>query len=106
PGTRKLGRFYEECRRRQLYLNGPGKIHLSKNPTFAGRVESLIEAFPGARIVVPLRNPYETIPRLLKLVRVAWGMRKWSEAEMQRSLRFLPDQPCPTYKYPLEVLAR
>jgi hypothetical protein len=103
---RKLMRFYEECVRRQLYLNGPEKIHLSKNPTFAGRVESLIETFPGARIVVPLRNPYETMPSLLKLMKVAWGMRKWSEAEMQRSLRILADQSYHTYKYPLEVLAR
>ena len=102
---KKLMRFYEECVRRQLYLNGPEKIHLSKNPTFAGRVESLIETFPDARIVVPFRNPYETIPSLLKLMKVAWGMRKWSDAEMQRSLRILADQSYHTYTYPLEVLA-
>ncbi len=40
--NRLLG-FYEECVKRQLYLNGPEKIHLSKNPTFSGRVESSIE---------------------------------------------------------------
>ena len=39
-------------------------------------------------------------------MKVAWGMRKWSEAEMQRSLRILADQSYHTYKYPLEVLAR
>lgn len=103
---RRLMRFYAECVRRQLYLNGPEKRHLSKNPTFAGRVESLIETFPDAQIVVPLRNPYETIPSLLKLMKVAWGMRKWSEAEMQRSLRVLAEQSYHTYEYPLEVLAR
>jgi hypothetical protein len=103
---RKLMRFYAECVRRQLYLNGREKVHLSKNPTFAGRVESLLETFPDARIVVPLRNPYETIPSLLKLMKVSWGMRKWSDAEMQRSLRILAEQSYHTYKYPLEVLAR
>lgn len=103
---RRLMRFYEDCVRRQLYLNGPEKVHLSKNPTFAGRVESLIETFPDARIVVPFRNPYETIPSLLKLMKVAWGMRKWSDEEMQRSLRILADQSYHTYEYPLEVLAR
>ena len=36
--------FYRECVRRQLYLNGPELIHLSKNPMYSGRVESLIEA--------------------------------------------------------------
>ncbi|HSD10279.1 MAG TPA: sulfotransferase, partial [Candidatus Binatia bacterium] len=103
---RRLMTFYKECVRRQLCLNGGDKIHLSKNPTFAGRVESLIETFADARIVVPFRNPYETIPSLLKLMKVAWAMRKWSDAEMQRSLRILAEQSYHTYKYPLEVLAR
>lgn len=103
---RRVMRFYKECVRRQLHLNGPGKTHLSKNPIFAGRVESLIETFPDARFVVPFRSPYETIPSLLKLMQVAWRMRKWSEAEMQRSLAVLAAQSFHTYRYPLEVLAR
>jgi hypothetical protein len=103
---RRLMRFYAECVRRQLYLNGPEKIHLSKNPTFAGRVEALLETFPDARIVVPMRNPYETIPSLLKLMKVSWSLRRWDEAEMSRSLRVLADQSFHTYLYPLEVLAR
>ena len=103
---RRLMNFYRECVRRQLYLNGAGKSHLSKNPTFAGRVESLIETFPDARIVVPFRNPYETIPSLLKLLQASWRMRKWEDAEMQRSFRILAEQSYHTYKYPLEVLAR
>ncbi len=103
---RRLMRFYKECVRRQLHLNGPHKIHLSKNPTFSGRVESLLETFPDARIVVPFRNPNETIPSLLKLMKVAWRMRHWSDAEMQPSLRVLAEQSFHTYRYPLEVLAR
>lgn len=103
---RRLMRFYKECVRRQLYLNGPEKIHLSKNPIFCGRIASLIETFPDARIVLAFRNPYETIPSLLKLMQVAWRMRNWSDAEMQRSLRVLAEQSYHTYAYPLEVLAR
>lgn len=103
---RRLMRFYKECVRRQLHLNGPGKHHLSKNPTFAGRVESLIETFPDARFVLPYRNPYEAVASLLKLMQVSWRMRKWSDAEMQRSLRILALQSYDTYKGPLEVLAR
>jgi hypothetical protein len=103
---RRLMGFYAECVRRQLYLNGPEKIHLSKNPTFAGRVEALLETFPDARIVVPMRNPYETIPSLLKLMRVSWSLRRWDEAEMNRSLRVLAEQSFHTYLHPLEVLER
>jgi len=106
PRRRRHMRFYAECVRRQLCLEGGGKTHLSKNPIFAGRVESLIEAFPDARIVVPFRHPYETIPSLLQLMRLAWSMRKWSEAEMAGSLRVLAEQSFHTYRHPLEVLAR
>ncbi len=103
---RRLMRFYAECVRRQLCLNGGKRTHLSKNPIFAGRVAALLETFPDARFVVPFRNPYETIPSLLKLMQVGWRMRRWSEDEMQRSLRVLAEQSYHTYRHPLEVLAR
>lgn len=103
---RRLLRFYADCVRRQLLLNGTDKIHLSKNPLFAGRVESLIEAFPDARFVVPMRHPDETIPSLLKLMKVSWSLYHWGEARMQRSLDVLAAQSVHTYRHPLEVLAR
>ena len=103
---RRLMRFYRDCVRRQLYLNGDDKIHLSKNPVFAGRVESLIETFPDARIVVTMRNPYETIPSLLKLMRIGWRRLEWDPARVERCLRVLADQSFHTYLYPLEVLER
>jgi len=99
-------RFYADCIRRQLVLNGSEKIHLSKNPVFAGRVESLIESFPGARIVVPVRNPNETIPSLLKLVRLGWKRLGWDEERQQRCLRILADQSYETYRHPIDTLAR
>ena len=103
---RRLITFYKECVKRQLYLNGADKIHLSKNPTFSGRVESLIETFPDARIVVLMRNPYETMPSLLKLMQRSWQLRGWDDAQLNRSLRALAEQSFHTYRYPLEVLAR
>ena len=103
---RRLMRFYRECIRRQLALAGGDRIHLSKNPVFAGRVEALIEAFPDARFVVPLRNPYDTIPSLLKLMRLSWRRLGWSEERQRRCLRILAEQSFETYRHPLEVLAR
>jgi len=103
---RRHMRFYEQCVRRQLYVNGPDKVHLSKNPTFSGRVESLVDTFPDARIVVNVRNPYETIPSLLKLLQSAWRARGWDDARMAGSLQALAHQSFHTYRYPLDVLAR
>ncbi|MEO2168796.1 MAG: sulfotransferase, partial [bacterium] len=102
---KRLMRFYRDCLRRQLYLNGPDKTHLSKNPVFAGRVEALLETFPDARLVVPVRNPYETIPSLLKLMRGGWKRLGWDEERQVRCLAFLANQSFYTYRHPLEVLA-
>jgi len=102
---RRVMTFYKECVRRQLALNGGG-IHLSKNPTFCGRVESLIETFPDARFVVPIRNPYETIPSLLKMLQTEWTLRGRDDHLIRTSLRVLADQSFDAYDHPLEVLAR
>ncbi|WP_156688324.1 sulfotransferase family protein [Mycobacterium sp. Marseille-P9652] len=102
---RRVMGFYSECVRRQIALNGGG-THLSKNPTFCGRVESLIETFPDARVVVPLRNPDETIPSLLKLLKNEWELRGRDERLIANSLRVLADQSFDAYRRPLEVLAR
>jgi hypothetical protein len=103
---RRALRFYADIIRRQLYLNGVDRVHLCKAPHFAGRVASLIESFPDARIVVTMRNPHETIPSLLKLMQVSYELRGWDEPRTARSLRVLAEQSFHTYKYPLEVLAK
>jgi hypothetical protein len=96
--------FYRECVRRQLYLNGPDKTHLAKNPLWAGRVASLIESFPDAKFVVNVRDPRETIPSLLSLMRGGWKQLGWEEARQQRCLQVLVDQSWHSYKHPLETL--
>ncbi len=104
---RRLMRFYRESVRRQLYLNGPECIHLSKNPTYCGRVESLLEAFPDARFVVLYRNPYETIPSLLKLLHVGWKLQgNIGTDRIRESTRVMTELSYETYLYPLEVLDR
>jgi hypothetical protein len=101
---RRVMQFYKECVRRQLVLNGPGMTHLSKAPIHCGRVESLIQTFPDARFVVPVRNPYETIPSFLKLMQFAWSARKRSEQEMRKSFRSFVDSSYHYYQHPLDVL--
>jgi hypothetical protein len=102
---RRYNDFYRECIKRQLYLNGPEKTHLSKNPMYSGRVASLHEAFPDARFIVNVRDPYETIPSLLKIVRAGWKQLDWDPARQKNCLQILADQSWHTYKHPLEFLA-
>jgi hypothetical protein len=103
---RRLMRFYRACVKRQLYLNGSDKIHLSKNPTFSGKVQSLIETFPDARFVVCMRSPYETIPSLLKLMTRNWKAGRCPPERIEDSRRLLTEQSFHTYTYPFEVLSK
>lgn len=103
---RKMMNFYRNCVRRQLYINGDNKIHLSKNPTYCGRVGALIEAFPDARFVLLYRNPYETIPSLLKLLHVSWKLQGNEPEQMQNSTREMINLSFESYLHPLEVLER
>ncbi len=106
PERRRLMRFYRECVQRQLALAGGDHQLLSKNPVFCGRVESLIEAFPDARFVVMMRDPCETIPSLLKLMKRNWKASDCPAHRVDDSLQVLAAQSIHTYRYPLEVLAR
>ena len=103
---RRLMNYYRECLRRELCFNGGARVHLSKNPVFPGRMESLIECFPDARFVLLYRNPLETIPSLLKLMKTSWKLRQFSEDRMQRSFAIMVEQSFHSYRYPLEVMAR
>ncbi|KAA1420161.1 sulfotransferase [Nocardioides humilatus] len=101
---RRAMEFYRECVRRQLALNDK-PLHLSKNANFAGRMETLIQTFPDARIIIPIRNPQQTIPSLLKMMQTAWRQQGHDEELIQGSLRVLAEQSYETYRHPFEVLA-
>jgi hypothetical protein len=104
---RRLMGFYKACVRRQLYLNGNDKIHLSKNPTWCGRVETLLEIFPDARFVIPYRNPYETIPSLLKLMHVSWERGgNMDQSRIAQATRVMTDLSYEHYVLPEQALAR
>ena len=100
----RYNEFYRDCVRRQLYLNGPEKIHLSKNPMYSGRVESIIAAFPDAKFIVNVRNPNETIPSLLKLMRAGWKQLGWDAKRQQQSLDVLTGMSWDTYLHPFKAL--
>ncbi|MCR9103843.1 MAG: sulfotransferase [Gammaproteobacteria bacterium] len=101
---RRWLRHYKECVKRQLVFNGGDKIHLAKNPLMSGWVQSLIDTFPDARIIVMLRNPLECIPSVLKLVEVTWQGKGWSRDQYALSLKLLTDVSFESFTHPRDVL--
>jgi hypothetical protein len=61
--------FYRACLQRHLYVVGPERQLLSKNPSFSSLVLSLLETFPSARIICCVRDPWEVVPSQLSSLR-------------------------------------
>ena len=66
-------RFYEGCVKRHLYVHGPEKRFLSKNPMFSGKTAALAKTFPDCQIVCNVRNPFDALPSLLSFVSYTWN---------------------------------
>lgn len=82
---RRLMRFYRACVMKHLYVHGTGRRFLSKNASFSGMAESLLEAFPGARIVACTRDPKKTVPSQLSAI--GPGLRASGFDRMPEALR-------------------
>ncbi len=102
---RRLMRFYRDCIRRQLALDGPEKTYTSKSPVFAGRVAALLEEFPDARFGITMRDPGETIPSLLKLLQTSYRLYGVDAEDAKRALAVQVEISFDTYLHPLAVLA-
>ena len=105
PAARRRAQlgFYRALVQRQLHLYGAGRTHCAKSPQFTLKMKSLCEAFPGARFVVMLRHPYETIPSLVDLMSWYWKRMGATPAQVEGSAAVLRDAMIAQYRYALEV---
>ena len=69
---KRLMKFYRECVEAQLYFHGGERTLVSKNPAFVGKIRSVSEEFPDAKIIYLVRDPLETIPSVVNLLQTAW----------------------------------
>lgn len=67
----ELLRWYRGCIQRHLYVFGPEKRFLSKNASFSGMPEALLNEFPDARILYTSRDPQAVVPSQLSSLRPA-----------------------------------
>jgi hypothetical protein len=68
---RALLSYYRRAIQRHLYVFGDDKTFLSKNASFAGMTQSLLEEFPDARIIATVRDPLQVVPSQLSSLRPA-----------------------------------
>jgi len=93
--------YYYNSIQRFLYAWGPDKVFLSKNVISTGRLEMLLDTFPNARIIFPVRHPYKTIPSITSMFAAPWSLiapdipknspeyRSWGKLTIAFYLHFL-----------------
>jgi hypothetical protein len=64
----QLMRYYRACVQKHLYVHGRERRFLSKNASFSGMAEALLETFPDARILACNRAPDKTVPSQLSAI--------------------------------------
>jgi hypothetical protein len=68
----KVMRFYRQSIQRLLFSTGPDKTFLSKSPGALGRIRSIIETFPDARIIHLVRHPAAVLPSHVNMFYPTW----------------------------------
>lgn len=96
--------FYKSCVQRHLYVHGPHKQFLSKNPQFSCKIDVINRTFPDSRIVCSVRNPYEAVPSLISLMTFSW--ENFSNDPQGDTLRdMLIEMAHHFYRHPMDRLA-
>ena len=71
PGhKRRIMAFYRSMLQRHLYATGK-KYYVAKAPAFSAKIETLVEFFPGARIIYLARNPLDMLPSTISWINYA-----------------------------------
>ncbi len=96
--------FYRTCVQRQLYLHGGNRSLVSKNPAFVAKMGDLSKEFPDAKFIYLVRNPFETIPSLLKLLTSMWEGLGIDINHAEKAVRQLVVGSIHDYYYALETM--
>jgi hypothetical protein len=81
--------FYRAALQRHLYVAGPEKQLLSKNPSFTPFLKSLMDSFPDGRFLCCVRDPLKVVPSQLSSIREGARLFGYEVSEPEVRDRFL-----------------
>ncbi len=69
----KISVFYKTSLQRIVYAKKPNATLLMKNVFSTGRLNFVLSCFPNAKIIYPIRNPYDAIPSVISMFTSPWS---------------------------------
>ncbi len=96
--------FYHACVQRHLYVHGPDKRFLSKNPAMSPKIDSINAYFPDSKVICNVRNPYQALPSLMSFL--TFNFDRFDNDRRGDEFRdLILDMAGHWYRYPAERLA-
>ncbi len=71
---RRLQKYFKSSMQRFVYATGKDKMVLSKNVISIGRIKTLLELFPEAKVVYLIRDPRKAVPSFISMFRAPWTL--------------------------------
>lgn len=71
---KRMMAFYKNTLQRFSYAWGADKTILVKNVVSTGRIDMLMDAFPDAKIIYPVRHPYKIVPSMTSMFTATWSI--------------------------------
>jgi omega-hydroxy-beta-dihydromenaquinone-9 sulfotransferase len=69
---KKIKAFYIGSLKRIVYATNPEATLLMKNVFSTGRLNFILECFPNAKIIYPVRHPYKAVPSVVSMFTGPW----------------------------------
>lgn len=70
----RIRNYYRSSMKRFMYSEGKDKTLLSKNVITTGRLNTILDIFPDARIVYLIRDPKKAVPSFISMFSATWKL--------------------------------
>lgn len=70
----KVKQFYISSLKRIVYATDPNATLLMKNVFSTGRLNFILDCFPNAKIIYPVRHPYNAVPSVISMFTGPWNV--------------------------------
>jgi len=100
---RRLKAYYESSMKRFAFATGQQKRILSKNVNSIGRMKTLLEVFPDAKVIYLIRDPKKAVPSFISMFSVTWKLHSPDIKETDAPYQALGNVAIDFYNYFYEI---
>lgn len=95
----KIKQFYISSLKRIMFATNPNATLLMKNVFSTGRLNFILDCFPNAKIIYPVRHPYKAVPSVVSMFTGPWKVHSKDVLDNSEESRAFGQIAISYYKY-------